>query len=594
MCGINGFLGHDKALLSKMNDTLKHRGPDYAGSHEEIDWTFGHTLLSIRDSAQPSRQPYRKKDSPWVLLYNGQIYNTKQLVQYLGGNAPTVSLDTELLYRLIEKDGWNFTSKIHGMFAIALYNRAERVLRLYRDPSGQKPLYYYFKNNNFIFSSEIKAILCHKPDGGIDGEAIVMAMKFGFIPGRATVFKYIKKVRPREVVTYKTATQQVDRGIFELPDTRHFFETSDIHRVFTNTVQEHLQSKEKVALNLSGGLDSSILAYEMRKLGHAVTSYTTHFDTKQSRFNRDADLAAQFARDYALDHHRIAVTRQDYLDNFEESFSIIEEPNGNLSAPVYLFTAKAEGIGGDRNRVVLSGDGGDEVFGGYPHYAEVHSIAQKMGFAPWAYNLAKTLRTGVYRDFSDATDLWIYLKSFPDFLLQPPARHALRRYLEDAIDTISPTHSGSHRPIYEVMLRDRILWLAGEHFIRSDKLYMSQSVELRAPFSYSPFRDFFDTQLTEDDYRGKQYLRRIYHDLLPTYITDRPDKSGWRAPLEEWYDHEMKRFFLELLPQSSGKDSLIDWSAVKKAIASTDAWPGKKIHVYLSLAVLSRKFGLNL
>lgn len=163
MCGINGFNFVSPQLIQTMNEKLAHRGPDYSGTYVDEQVSLGHTLLSIRGEPERSQQPFKKEESsPWVLLFNGQIYNVDQIKsRFLDPAFQDEELDTAILFQLIEKRGWDFIDHIHGMFAIALYHRKENQIRLYRDPTGQKALYYYWKGAEFIFSSEIKGILAH-------------------------------------------------------------------------------------------------------------------------------------------------------------------------------------------------------------------------------------------------------------------------------------------------------------------------------------------------------------------------------------------------------------------------------------------------
>ena len=384
MCGITGFTFKDQKKLELMNNALTHRGPDYAGMYVSEDISLGHLLLSIRADNTISRQPY--KDNPeWVLLFNGQIYNTDKLksthLQDIEIDPARKDLDTYIIYKLIEKYGWNFIDKIHGMFAIALYNTQEKKLKLYRDPSGQKGLYYYHKDDIVIFSSEIKALFTHPITREADYEAIEISATIGYTPGDKTIFKNIYKLQPSEVLTYHITEKKLEKTFFKSSTDNYYPENLD--DAFKDLIAEHLQSKQKIAINLSGGLDSSLLLHEMSQVGHTIHSYTNRFIVEgdpelSKKYNADAELAAQLAQDYNAIHTEILVTKQDYFNNFIEAYKAIEEPNYNISLPTYLFTAKKEGIYKDGNRVVLSGDGGDELFGGYPHYIESAKIQKKM------------------------------------------------------------------------------------------------------------------------------------------------------------------------------------------------------------------------
>ncbi len=595
MCGLNGFNWRDEQALEQMNSATKSRGPDLSGRFCSDDMSLGHLLLAIRDDAATSRQPFI--DNPeWVLIYNGQIYNTQTLIKKLSNLDPhKTDLDTYLIYKAIEQFGWNFITHIEGMFAIALYNTKLKELRLYRDPAGQKQLYYYSKGNQFIFSSEIKGIFEHEIDKSIDEVGLATSTRIGYIPGHHTLFTHIKKLNPGEELIFKNNV--ISRSFYGKPQEPYYFH--NLSQAFSQLVSEHLQSKQKIALNLSGGLDSSILLHEMSQGDQGIHTYSTFFEglSSESSYNRDAQLANQLSRDYATDHHQIAITKDSFLANFIEAYEIIEEPNFNVSLPVYLETAKAEGIQGDKNRVVLSGDGGDEIFGGYNHYKEAQRLHNLMKtLTPPLFNILKNWRNHTHLDYSDPSSFWLWKRG----LSQDGARNGrieAEQYIKHTGDILSSLNHASKKDfVYDIMLRDRFLWMPGENFIRSDKLYMSQSLEMRSPFAFEPFRNYIDSILTTQDYvdtsSNKIRIRKLYKGKLPDYIIERQDKTGWRSPLEEWYDRDMKKLFLDILAPM--KDGRITWSAIRDHVTKNDRWPGKHVHLYLSLAILAQKYKIDL
>jgi asparagine synthase (glutamine-hydrolysing) len=593
MCGINGFIGKDESALGAMNGALRHRGPDFAGAFSDGRVTFGHTLLSIREVAEASKQPYRRAGSPWVLAFNGQLYNTRHLKSLLGPEHQKTDLDTALLYALIEKKGWAFTDDIHGMFAIALYNADQKILRLYRDPTGQKNLYWYWKDGVFAWSSEIRGLMARGGhDRAVDPEAVAMAANLGYVPGPKTLFKHVRKLQIGEELTYRLDGAAPQSRFFESKADGYF--PADDDAAFRLLIEEHLQSKQRVAINLSGGLDSSLLVHEMSKLGHEIHTYTTFFEGGDDVFNIDALLARRLAKDYGTDHTEIVVTKDAYLANLVESFGLIEEPNYNISLPAYLITAKREGVMGDKNRVILSGDGGDELFCGYPHYLESRKMdLWSMALTPWLFDLIKNRHGGDRFRLGDPVGRWLFFRRFRKRFLRDDGFDPSAAAREAAAPAFGLYAKGDG--VRNMMILDRALWMAAENFIRSDKLYMSQSLELRSPLSYHPFRLHMDKRLKRSDYLGeganKRFLRRHYLGKLPDYIVKRKDKTGWRSPVQGWYDKRFKETFLATLPASG---SLVDWPAVKKWMGSKETWPGKQAHLYLSLAVLSKGYNLDI
>ena len=584
MCGINGAVGPGRVPLEAMNTLTRHRGPDFAGVYRGEGVQMGHNLLAIREMSDLSQQPVTHKDSPWVLTFVGQIYNTRDICKKFA--LPYHDLDTSVIFELIEKVEWDFARHIQGMFTIALYNKDEGVMRLYRDRSGQKQVYYTRINGTFVYSSEIKALLAAGATTEADHEGLMLATALGYIPGHLTLFKNIYKVDAGEVITIQTDGSYT-RAYYE-SDTNRF--DGEPSAVMQELVAEHLASKQKVSLNLSGGLDSSVLLHEMMEAGAALATYTTAFEGAGENFNEDAMIARDLARDYGTTHTEITITPDIFLNNFIEAYALIEEPNYNISLPTYLEVARREGIKGDGNRVILSGDGGDEVFGGYRYYAQSiknHNLMRAI--TPLLFNVGKRLRTNRSWDYADPCEEWLAFKYF-DFEEMPGEQQFVRAYITDIA---ARRGLARNDPLRALMTLDRALWMAGENFIRSDKLYMSESIELRAPLAYEPLRAYFDTRLSGTDYfkngGNKQYLRNLYRGKLPNYVIDRKNKTGWRTPVRPWYDTRFKELFLSILAEAP-RGGTVRWDYLMDEVRAKDTWPGKYVFLYLSLAILAKKY----
>jgi asparagine synthase (glutamine-hydrolysing) len=430
----------------------------------------------------------------------------------------------------------------------------------------------------------------------VDELSVAIACTIGYLPGDQTLLTSVKKVRPSEYVTFDLSTRLLTKNFFSQNDTNYF--PSNIEESFQQLVREHLVSKERVSINLSGGLDSSVLVYEMKKLGYDIHSYSTHFDIDDEQINKDALLANKLAREYSTDHTEIDIDKKKFWDNFIEAHRTIEEPNYNVSLPVYLITAKMEGINGDQNRVVLSGDGGDEIFGGYSHYKESLRFSKiENMLTPYVFSFIKNVRSGTDFKFYKSDERWLFFKIFQHSWVKEEHLDAIKKYVSDSTEEWVELYGSKRGPVYDMMLRDRILWLAGENFIRTDKIFMSQSIEMRAPLSYAPFRAHMDSLIPDDQYIGpvnKIYLRKIYEHKLPEYIVNRQDKTGWRAPISQWYDKSAKNLFLEILSSKHLTGRLIDWEQLRQYIVERDGWPGKHVHIYLSLAILAREYNIDL
>ncbi len=588
MCGINGYVGRNNPVR-EMNAALLHRGPDYQGTYDDQGVHLGHCLLSIRGEPLASHQPYTKSGSPWVLIFKGQVYNTKQLSRDF--SIPLQDLDTAMIFDLIEKIGWDFIHHIHGMFGIALYNKDEKIVRLYRDDAGQKPLYYSKTHDGVVFSSELKGLQSAGIRFEPDTYSTTIAGALGYIPGDRTLFSNVRKLDAGETVTIHT-DGRIEQAYRPLSQKSHLTGTSS--EVLTQTVQEHLQSKQKVALNLSGGMDSSLLLHEMKAAGHTMTTYTTSFEGAGESFNDDAVIACQLAKEYGTNHTEIIITKDIYQKNFIESYERLEEPNYNISLPTYLEVAKREGVSGDGNRVILSGNGGDEVFGGYPYYGKSLAYTKQIGrITPQLFNVWKWARTGNYWRYQKPVERWLAFKYF-DFMGMPTAQKEVSLYIETIAEKRGLVFGD---PVRDMMLLDRTIWLPGESFMQADKIYMGESLEMRAPLAYQPLRAYFDAKLNTHDYiangGNKEYLRRLYKGKLPDYVVERKAKTGWRSPVRPWYDSEMKKLFLQILSEAP-RGGIVRWDHIQKEVASKDTWPGKYVFLYLSLAILSKKYNVAL
>ncbi len=599
MCGIIGATkgGLEIRDFNAARETQHHRGPDYIGTFEDQNVLISHLLLAIRGDIRESIQPVMNEESPWVLAFNGQLYNTAAIQRDLGVTGVATTVDTLLLFRLIKKHGWDFARHIHGMFAIALYNKAEKVLRLYRDQSGQKNLYYAFVNGKFVFASELKAILKFpfiKRD--LDLLAIEVATSIGYVPGNRTFISDVRKLHPSEVMTFDMNTSLLSSELF-ISSGESEYDRLSPGEAISQTIVDHLQSKREISINLSGGLDSSLIFYESVRAGRTIHAFSTTFEGGDESHNADAFLAEKLAKDFNQEFTPIQITKESYLRNFINAYKAIEEPNYNISVPIYYQTACIEGIHGQGLRVVLSGDGGDELFGGYPHYRLIQRVENyKRLLTSYGVNVIKSVRNNDDTDYSEISDIFLHFRGLPSTFSTKNTKSNVRKYLKETTDLLLPIYSKKTDDVYRAMLLDRFFWLASENFIRSDKLYMSQSMEMRCPLAYTPLRTYMDTHISSKQYisadSNKIFLREIYDQKLPQYISKRKEKTGWRAPVKAWYDDTYKEHFLDILSAVEHKNEIIDWKKIKQVVERDEKWPGKALHFYLSLAILMHEYEL--
>ncbi|MDC0255648.1 asparagine synthase (glutamine-hydrolyzing) [Bacteriovoracales bacterium] len=587
MCGINGIVGYPPEKIFQMNESLKHRGPDGDSYFKDEKVAIGHTLLSIRSNdLKGSTQPFSNIN--WALCFNGEIYNIKEITKKF--SLKQSDLDTDILFQLVNKVGLNFIKYIHGMYAICLYDKKSQKIYLFRDQSGQKSIFYTTQNKNFAFSSEIAPILNLGVDKRVNEKSLSFLNDLGYIPAPYSIFKNIFKVLPSERIEFDLTRRTIRKKILTEYESDFFKLNPD--QAITECVKLHIQSKKKLGINLSGGLDSSIILHEASKNDIDIFTYTQKFETQNKIFNEESILAKKLSKDYKTKHREIYISEKLYKSNLIESHWILEEPNYNLNLSNTLIAAKIQGIQGDKNRVLLLGDGGDEVFGGYTYYYERNQeVKRYLKFMPFPiYNLLKYIKNKNYINYKSFFQRWHYFRSMKENYLKTQSNNISDLYFYDDLSKIFPQKNCL---IHETMLMDRLVWLPSENFHRGDKIFMNQSIENRSPLSYFPLNVVFDKKLRGDSYLNKKdnkiFIRQLYQNKLPDYIINRSTKWGYRPPWIHWFAG-MKNFILELFINAQKYDEHVNWEKLIIEVNNTTDSPSRSIQSYLSYAILLMKY----
>lgn len=584
MCGINGILKKETGGIERMNEATKHRGPDGVGVFRDEYVTFGQNLLAITETPVNAKQPYESKDGNYVLVYNGEIYNYKILKKELEGEGATFHTDgdTEVILEGLMRYGQSYFGKLDGMFAIAFYDKRKKKVFLARDRSGMKPLYVARHDGVLIFSSEIRGLFTYGVRPVLDIEATKLFFMFGYTPTERTMFLGITKLpagsfREIELATGRERDEWFCAEGRTIPGTA--FSSEGVREQFGNAVQSHTMGLRPFGLFLSGGLDSTVILHELAKREKGlVKTYTTRFETKDPRYNEDADLAARLAGDYHIDHHELLVTEKDFINTYDSAVTAMEEPRYNHSVPAYWLLAQRAS---QDITIVLDGTGGDEVFLGYPRYYNAVNIEAKYAKYPrHLLNLFYTLRgasEGLVQlphtlDLSRLTDEWCYVNK-----ITPPAQNPAFRFMGDFdITRAAKMLNDTGAPVITAPLSDktnaiaeldRWFWLANEAFMRADKINMHFGMEGRFPFLANDVVRYANSISSKEKLsKGtKGLMREAYRGLLPDYITDKK-KTGWNAPVVEWMAGDFGRMVREVLsadyyPPTS---ALFDFDALKR------------------------------
>ena len=517
MCGIHGLLGKDEHAVSRMIDAAQHRGPDGRGIWSDSRITLGHNLLSITDAPEQSIQPWHMDGK--VLIYNGEIYNYKELRADLDHDFVT-DTDTEVLMAGLCMHGPDFLAKCDGMYALAFYDPSSNELLLARDDNGAKPLFYGYHDGRLAFSSEIKSLLEIGFPRKIDPLGFQLYFYNGHTTGPVTMFKGISRLIPGEIrkINISDGSAKISNlnDVTVDPYQGSYQNACEILRSKLNkSVSRTLMGRKQIGLFLSGGLDSSSILEEVLALGFDdPKTFTTRFTdlTPKSRCNEDSDIAQLNARRLGVSNDQLVIDQDSYIENLMTSVYALEEPRKSISIPAYIATNKhmsKQGI-----VVTLSGDGGDELLAGYKHHNTPN----------WATRYA-ALRAG-HRQMRDPK---------------------LQMSIQDMLDYQQgwiPKGCDTGDTLNDFMMIECLSNLAEDFLIRNDKMGMSCGMEGRFPMLSKPFRNFcrsLPSKLKTNDrfYDGghlshnKMLLRDAYRTIMPSEIVDR-NKTGWRAPIEEW------------------------------------------------------------
>ncbi|OGZ05820.1 MAG: asparagine synthase (glutamine-hydrolyzing) [Candidatus Lloydbacteria bacterium RIFCSPHIGHO2_01_FULL_49_22] len=587
MCGINGFInsqGNPVDLIGQMNDATKHRGPDGVGSWSDELLTLGQNLLAITETPQNAKQPSVSRDGNYVLVYNGEIYNYKELRKALEGEGVIFHTDgdTEVIFEGLMRHGPSYFAQLDGMFAIAFYEKQKQKVFLARDRAGMKPLYIAHHDGAVVFSSEMRGLFAYGIPRVLDIEVARSFFIFGYTPSKETLIKGIVKLPPgslREIDLASGKEHDEWFGWSDRTDLAAKFTPEILRQKFGDSVHAHTMGLRPFGLFLSGGLDSTVILHELaEKEREMVKTYTTRFETKDTRYNEDADLAAKLSGDYNIQHHELLVTERMFIDSYEEAILAMEEPRYNPSVPAYWLLAQ---MASKDITVVLNGSGGDELFLGYPRYQNARNIVKKYERFPKLLLDARytiegiqegLIRPGHMLHLGENAPLWAYVNK-----IMPPFRNPAFRFMDgfDMADAtahfvnadIPPLRDPLSDRVNAIAELDRWFWLANEEFMRTDKVIMHFGMEGRFPFLANDLVRYANGISSEEKLRrGKKSLvREAYQGKLPEYILNKK-KTGWNAPVTEWMSSEFGAMVRNVLTPEYYPPTaeLFDFSALTK------------------------------
>ena len=591
MCGICGLVSldgataPDPAVLAAMNETLLHRGPDSDGS--VIDGPCGLAMrrLSIIDLAGGD-QPIANEDGRIQVVQNGEIYNYRDLREELRGRGHTFSThsDTEVLVHLYEERGPAFVEALRGMFAIAIWDSRESRLLLARDRFGIKPLYYRVAGGTVSFGSELKALL-RQPGFSreIDPQALESFLAFNSIPSPLTIFKEARKLPAGHTLIAERGEVRVARFARPAPAPADQVRNegdealaAELRDRLRDSVRAHLVSDVPVGVLLSGGIDSAALtAMAAGESGYRVSTFSIGFE--ESSFD-ELGQARLVAERYGTDHHEL-VLRPDAVDLLPRLVEAFDEPFGDSSAlPTYLVSQLASGT----VKVVLSGEGGDELFGGYYTYV-ADRLAPRLGRA------AQLLRplVDLLPSSSEKVSFDYKAKRFMRGAHLPPVErhHAWKEIfspeaqddllagdrISDPVDAYRARYAETEGAPELARLQDLDLgiYLVDDLLVKTDRSSMAHSLEARVPFLDTEVADLALALETRQKVRGlstKRLLRRAVEPLVPKEIV-RGRKQGFSIPVAAWLRGDLEPFARDVLsPETIERQGCLRPEAVTRVL----------------------------
>src|SRR3954453_18046339 len=571
MCGICGLVSldgasaPDPAALAAMNETLVHRGPDSDGSMIDGPCGLAMRRLSIIDLAGGD-QPIGNEDGRIQVIQNGEIYNYGELMDQLRGKGHTFSThsDTEVLVHLYEDRGPSFVEALRGMFAIAIWDGRNGRLVLSRDRFGIKPLYYRVAGGQVSFASELKALL-RQPGFSreIDPEALESFLAFNSIPAPQTIFTEARKLPPGHMLVAERGEVTLERFSrpTPVPESEVGTESDDVlaeelPERLRDSVRAHLVSDVPVGVLLSGGVDSAALtAMAARESGYQVSPFSIGFE--ESSFN-ELDQARLVAKRYGTDHHELTL-RPDAVDLLPKLVDAFDEPFGDSSAlPTYLVSQLAS----DTVKVVLSGEGGDELFGGYYTYG-ADRLAPRVGkAAPFLRALVELLPSSSAKvSFDYKAKRFMRGAHLPPVerhhawkeIFSPEAQDELlgADRISDPLDVYRARYAETEGSQELARLQDLDLgiYLVDDLLVKTDRASMAHSLETRVPFLDPVVAELALALETRHKVRGfskKRLLRQAVEPLLPKEIV-RGRKQGFSIPVAAWLRGALEPFARDVL-----------------------------------------------
>ncbi len=588
MCGIAGFFGiEDRGIIRKMISAIAYRGPDNIEVFCKENLCLGHARLSILDLKQEANQPF--VDEEFIIVYNGEIYNFQNLKElYLKDISFKTNCDTEVIVKMFRKYGVAMLDKIHGMFAMAIYNQKTETLFMARDRTGKKPLYYTNTPKSFVFASELKALRYHpEVSSEVDLDALNSYLTYDYVPAPASILKDVKKFFPGHYMLVENGEIKHYESYWDMSyekSTLSFEEARlQLDNLLDNATQRRLISDVPLGVFLSGGLDSSAVAFYAQKNSTSrIKTFSIGFEEKSYD---ESDYASKVSKYLGTDHTFDILTEATAKSLIEPISGLIDEPFADASIIPTYYLSK---ITRNQVTVALGGDGSDELFLGYPTFQAHHfkNFIPRIALSALR-NLCDAILPVSDRDISfdfkikqflrglTGTDKETHQLWLGSFL--PGEKHTL---LTDEVIGHLGNENGLS-PIYYYFQKTENLnsldragyyycktYLVDDILFKVDRASMYNSLEVRAPFLDTDVVEFANSlpwNFKQRRLSGKYILKKTMDGKIPHEVIYRP-KKGFGLPLSRWLRSDLGEMVKEMFSETMMSHNFFNQNKISEMV----------------------------
>lgn len=610
MCGISGYFSPTQQITAQdlrlMNTAMAHRGPDADGFYFNASQTvgLGHRRLSIIDLSAAANQPMQSHCGRYWMVFNGEVYNFQQIAKALH-IQPRTSSDTEIILEAFAIKGKECVHLFNGMFAIVIYDTQKNALHFFRDRLGVKPLYYFFESGNFCFGSEIKSLLqccLVKQNLTINKNSAYTFLNAGYIPGPHTIYNQLKKFPSGSYGTLKNGELKIEsywkpEAKIETNTVNDFTNAKrQLNELLIDSVRLRMISDVPFGTFLSGGIDSSMVtAIAQKNADTPVRTFSIGF--KEAKHN-ESEFARAVAKHLKTEHHEFTVTETDALNLVEQMLCAYDEPYADSSGIPTMLVSK---LARQQVTMVLSGDGGDELFMGYGMYQWAkrmqHSMV-KLFHKPMAMALSmgdnRAKRAAQVFNYSSSSKIKSHIFSQEQyFFSEQELSHLLINSSAQQLQ-FDETQNGLYRNLSaaeQQALYDIHYYLKDDLLVKVDIASMQYSLEARTPFLDYRIVEFalnLSEQLKVQNGISKYLLKEVLYDYVPRQIFDRP-KWGFSIPLAKWLKTDLRFLITQYLNQETVSGcAVVHWLYVQNLLKRFEAGEDYLYNRVWALTILHR------